>query len=902
MKKVNCIFSLLLLMGVSSYSLAENIPDEFARFFETKEQEVEVVISGEVNSEKVQAIINFDSFTLINSTSNEAILFDYLIGSRLKKSAASQIIDQLLAGVESDSSCEGDVESCVPADIPEQAEYIFDYDNNRLRIYVSSTMLDSRSENVEYYSGDRVDNALINNTNLYLQTTDNNSSFSWENDTILGLPYGYFRANTQYQSKQNKVEVYDAFYNVDYENKRLKFGYQGNGSNSSFNATDYLFSDMSQKGKYISFGSSSNLLKRKSEGIQRLNFFAPQSGKLEVFRGDRMIITRGVQEGEHAVRYNELPTGAYDIKLVLRRGDTIIFEEQRFVVNTSNYSLAVDDYDYKLDFRIIEPSSAEDKHLLGSIGVGSAAISYRVSESVLLSSGLGGNQDEQFVQFGISKIFSDSINVDYVSNYFMSGATYQQMAARLYDFSVSFRYFNSDDSESIDGFEKSLATTLYGEDDRSEYSINWSGFILNGNINLGLSHYNYSENKQSSNVLSFSWSRPVFGGELSLSGNYNKFANSDVFNGLVSWSYDIGGDYRTSTSSSFNALGLSSVRSDVSRSIYSDNWNANGSLAIITNSTDTYGELSMMGSAHMDRFNYNGYAYGTSSGEYSFSGSMQGTQFITANHSGMTSKRSNSFILIEPQWQEKEKGGELGYTVVKDSRIWRTNTLKESEIALLDVSDYAEIDVRLDAEYQNLEIENNEDKKMTMPGSVYVIGGKVTQLQSQVLVMSDMFGQPIHSANCIGLGCRSFETVSEDGVFRVSYLNSQPFKIVSNNRLCVYDTKAMGQPYLKSYCLDGLDELPSEMMAITDGKENNAETNIQDKFVYIGKYKSAPDVSSILSRLKEVNLISHNVKVGDELYVYVKREEEYSIAQRHILDSLEAYAINDEASDEEKEV
>ncbi|WP_305816418.1 TcfC E-set like domain-containing protein [Photobacterium leiognathi] len=405
MKKVNFIFSTLILIGASSCALAENIPEEFAVFFETKQKEIEVVISGELRAERINAIVNFDSFTLLNSAENLAKLSDFLVNSRLKRSAASEIVEQLLKGVESSSSCEGEVSSCVPTEITEQAEYVFDYDNARLRIFVPSSMVDSRAKNVEYYTGDRVDNALINNTNFYIQTSDSDSSFNWDNDTIVGLPYGYLRANTQYQSSQNIFSTYDLFYNVDHENKRLKLGYQGNGSSSSFNATDNLTSDMNLKGKYISFGSSSNLLKRKNEGVQRLNFFAPQSGQLEVFRGERMIITRSVKEGENVINYSELPTGAYDIKLVLKRGDKSIFEEQRFIVNLNNYSLAVGDYDYKFDFRSIESSTVENEEQRDDVKLGSVAVSYRISEGLLLSTAVGGNQNDQYAQFGFFKCF-----------------------------------------------------------------------------------------------------------------------------------------------------------------------------------------------------------------------------------------------------------------------------------------------------------------------------------------------------------------------------------------------------------------------------------------------------------------------------------------------------------------
>ncbi|OQQ04013.1 hypothetical protein BK412_10305 [Vibrio campbellii] len=889
MNRAKSLLSVLACL-IMSPSYAIMGPSDFSDFFETKEKQVEVTLSSELGSGTVMAIVSYEKFILINSTSNINALSDYLKNSNLKQWAVDEIIEQLLDGVAAFENCEGEISDCIPEDIPNKAEFVFDYYSNKLRIYVSSSMVDDRAQNVEFYSGSRVDNAIINDSSLYLQYSDDSGAFTWSNITVAGLPYGYLKADTQYSSSTNQFDVYEAAYNVDFADKRLIVGHKDFSSSIDFNSTDLLFSEMNLTGQFVQFGSSTNLLKNKSEGIQRVNFFAPQSGQLELFQGERLVLTKGVQEGEQSVPYSELPGGAYNLRIVLRRGERLLLNEERFIVNVASYKLATGNYDYKLGVHWLPSLDNNDELSQSEQLFGYGAVTYRFDESTLLSLAAGSNGNDIYGQFGLAKVFDGQKRVDYVSSYFANGDMYQQISVGVEGMGLAAKYISNEQESNA------LSTRLYGQDDRLEYSANWSRSLLGGSGTLGYTHSEYQESDSKSDSLSYSWSRNAFGGQLSLSGTYSKYGDSDSFNTLLSWSTQLEGNYQSTLSSAFDQNGLISVRNQLSRNFESENWSGNGALAAIVDQAGAKGDMSILGSGHTDEFNFSGYGYGSTEGDYSLSGTISGSQIMSGNTQMLTRKRSETYVFIAPAWGTDDNSGEVSYSVVKNSRIWLNDHVSAEKPALIELPNYSEVEIRLDAEYESLEVQNDFEKTMAMPGSLYVIENKVTKLKTQTLVMSDMFGEPISNASCIGKGCRSIDPVSEDGVFRVSYLEEQPFKIVSSQRLCVSDQAALGQDYVQSYCLPGLDESVQEALAgpkLSQSQQQAVESDVKAGFVYVGKFHSAPEVDKILMRLKEVNLVSHNIKVGEVLYVYFRNDVEYSLAQRQILESLEAYAIED---------
>ena len=234
----------------------------------------------------------------------------------------------------------------------------------------------------------------------------------------------------------------------------------------------------------------------------------------------------------------------------------------------------------------------------------------------------------------------------------------------------------------------------------------------------------------------------------------------------------------------------------------------------------------------------------------------------------------------------------MTYELLKDGDYWYKDKASLDSSTLVKLNTYTEMEFKLNADTDNADIEEGQYRQFVMPGYYYQLNSKVIPLMSQVFLLNDMFGTPISSVRCLGDGCKSVETLSDDGVVRVNYQKNKQFKLVSAKRLCVYNPDLMGNTYIQAYCLPGLDDADNNV--VWENKMDLIEQSESERaLLYIGKYKSTIEAEHILLRLKEVNLAPKSIEVGDNLYVYVRYLKQYNTAQRGVLDSLDAYVVFD---------
>jgi hypothetical protein len=245
--------------------------------------------------------------------------------------------------------------------------------------------------------------------------------------------------------------------------------------------------------------------------------------------------------------------------------------------------------------------------------------------------------------------------------------------------------------------------------------------------------------------------------------------------------------------------------------------------------------------------------------------------------------------LVEPTETASVK---IAYNVLRDGEYFYRDKASLDESTLIKLSSYTEMAFELDADVDNIDIEEASYQQFVMPGYYYQFNSKVTPLMSQVFLLNDMFGVPISSVRCLGEGCKSVETLSDDGVVRVNYRKNAPFKLISAKRLCVYNPELMGESHIQAYCLPGLDEVDSNIVW-EDKADLIAQSEAERALLYIGKYESTIEAEHILLRLQEVGLAPKSIEVGDNLYVYVRYLKQYSTAQRDLLESLDAYVVLD---------
>ncbi|BCN24314.1 TcfC E-set like domain-containing protein [Vibrio alfacsensis] len=890
--------TIAIFMFPSVVANASDYPLEFADFFEEQLRNVEVVISGETLSERIFGYVNFDSFRLDIDEKNRNTLVSYLTDRKVNASAIEKIVASLVEGVNANPGCKGEISYCIPKIDNQTAVFTYDYDNNVLRIFPTSSSLISGSDSIQYYDGLRQDNALINNSKLYASSSNDQNNVSLNNSTLLGVPYGYVETTNRLSNDNDSFELYSARYIGEVGRTRVEVGYQSQHTSDNFNSTDSLRYGANFSGTQISIGSSRNLLIGKDKSTQRIYFFAPQSGTLEVYRGTRLLLTRTVYQGENSIGYDELPGGVYDLNIVVKRGDERLLDEQRTVVNNNRYQLDVGGIDYRLAFGELEKADITHTYVY-------SAASYRNSEKIIFAGGLGSDGDDNLIQLGATYTLDGDSNVQFSGGYFDDQSHYLQAQMQVGPFLAYGKEFKPADG-SFDE-KKDFASVLYGEGGFDEIGLSYSSNILGGSGFINLSSANYELDKEywRTNSLSLTWSRKLFGGDFSVNATLSESEYQEQLMTMVNWSHHLGENSQISTSATMDKNGLSQTQLDVQHLYESDSWSARSSIGTRRDqeNSDFHGTASINGKNEFVQ--YDAYGYAASDGDYSVSGSLESSQILTQSKAWVTSESSQSYLYIEPKTEGNEPieaGRNVYYNLVRDDDLWLSNKVATGTQQVHSLPSYVQLDVKLDAELEGIEIAETSKRFFVQPGTVFDASPEITSVESQIIVLNNMFGEPIRQASCVGDGCKGVEPVSDDGIFRLNYIAEKPFKLVSSRKLCVYDAKAFGNAYVNSYCLEGLDDAGIDDAIVLSTTADGIEVGKVSKqgFIYLGRYRTSEEAELILERLREVNLLTHHVSVGENLYVYVKHPHEYTVAQSSLLESLEKYAIYD-AIDQEQQ-
>ncbi|HIF9079025.1 TPA: TcfC E-set like domain-containing protein [Photobacterium damselae] len=890
MKKTQLSLLLPLLLG-SHYGYATTAyPLEFADFFEERLETVDVVIAGGHRSLPVKADVTYETFRLQDKRSERKQLLAFLKEQKLTHAASQTIIASLLKGINANPSCEGQLALCVPKDMPNQAEFVYDFDANVLKIFVSPEMLASKSDKPEYHSALRANNALVNWSDAYVYLSpEGDNTFNWTNNAVLGLPVGYLSLESQYIHSERDLDIYRAVYNIEKGQHRGIIGYQDQ-TPTTLNTTDFLGYGANYTGFNATLGTSQNLLKGNAQAQQRIYFYAPQTAQLEIYQGQRLLISRTVAPGQQSIGYDELPSGVYTATIILKQGSTELLKEQQQIVNTPQFSLSIGDWDYRTELGLLDNNdeshfSTKDRHY------GRAAASYRVSESVLLATGATTNIDTTEWQLGGFWAIGGAANLQYTLGLFDSGDRYQFAQLNVAPFSFSVRDVATSETS------PALTQLLYGENAYTQWSLGVSASLLGGTGFV--SYFKYQDNNQraasDSDNVSLTWSRMLFGGTVSINSTYSRYGNNqNSLNTNLTWSHKLGdsvtgraGLYFDKDGLSYNQNSLTYTQNDL-RGV--DSISATAGVKLSTRG-ESEGELSSSAYGHTSAFNYNGYGYVNTNGERSLSGNLSGTQILSAQGGALTHQRGKSFIELAPTLP-KDKTVQLQYDVIKNGDYWYRDKLNANSVKMLDVSPYSEVDIKLNAEAENVDIKNNQYQHFVMPGMYYQLNSELIPLESQLFVFNDLFGKPITSLRCLGDGCENVEELSDDGVYRLNYRSQKPFKLISDKRLCVYNPEQLGQNYIQGYCLPGLDnqedKIPFEQRPL-----QSRPGDVQNALLYIGKFESSQEAHHIIEQLKTVGLPSKSVTLGDAQYVYVQYLERYSLAQRTLLDNLDTYVIHD---------
>ncbi|ELU8562254.1 hypothetical protein PO80_02510 [Vibrio parahaemolyticus] len=895
------IFFVLLALSNQTFASSIYYPEEFADFFYMTNQQVSINIAGDQDVITLLAQVNYDKFQLDPNSSSASELSQYLDSKGLKPSAIQSVLKAAQGGISKDAECSERLSNCVLSVESGELRYVYDFDRAALTIFVPPQHLKEISGEAEYESAFNHDNALVNWSRLYFSTdVEGQESITWSNESIVGLPVGALVFDTQLSNSNDEFQIYKALYDAEVDAYRIQMGRSQYAL--SFNTTDYLNAGASLAMDGVFLGSSSNLLKGKPEDLQRISFYAPQNGELEIYRDERLIFNKAVSEGRQSVSYSDLPQGIYDIRLELKVAGEVVLSETKLVVNNQSFSLPIGRWDYVVGGgQFLDNGHHEDYGDAPMFVRGLA--NYRWTESWMVGGLTTMNDKEQHFQLGTSYHFNRNIGLSYSSGIFTEGSRYQYARVNFGMLYADFRDFHHEEGE-----KGALATYMYGSRGYQDIGVGVSGQLW-GESSGYLSYQHYIQKSKhasyetldelSRDYISAGLSSPLLGGDLTLSSSYTIESDHDNESRVdLTWTWRFGENWSTQVRLTTDEDGFDSSTNYLRVNQKWDNWAANGSVGATVSSTqnggyETGSDISATLNGHSRVFNADAYAYANDSGEQRISGSLSGTQIVSRGGVDLTYEKASSFVKVStstastddtsdtPQWP-------MQYTLSRDGEYLNRGELVDDK-TLIKLSDYSQIGVHIETGGQNVAIEGDTLNGFVHPGSLYELKTNVIPLKSRVVVLDDIFGEPITQVQCVGNGCVSVEPLSDDGVFRINYEFGKPYQLVSRKGLCI--TETMSSTYYENgVCMPGLEDRegsPSweEAVPLLDNATH------QPVLIYLGRFDKGKDLSLVTNKLDALGLKYKTVTIDGIAYLYLMRNDSFNSQQRAFLKALDAYVL-----------
>ncbi|CAE6964674.1 E-set like domain [Vibrio sp. B1ASS3] len=886
----------LMLLTITSPPIqAYEYPEEFSDFFVETRQPIQIIVSGELRSIDVDAYINYESFRIEENSNSYHSVLTYLDKIGLKEEAYRKILHELVSGVSTDSGCEGKLDKCILIPEGRETKYIFDFDNSILKLFIPSTAIES-NETIEFNSPYNKNGAVVNWMNVYGFTNlEGEENLSINSETTVGLPLGTLSFDSEYQLGENSGEVYKALYDVEYEDMRFQFGRER--YNPEVNTTDYLNNGASYSGDAVRFASSANLLKGSSDSVQRIYFYAPANGQLEVYRDEHLILNKVVSTGKQFVSYSELPKGMYSVKLLLKVSGQIVLEERRNVVNNNEFSLRKGEIDYAISLGKLKRNTETDNEDYDGKYF-SSLINYRLLENLYISGGITADLDSQYYQVGTTYMPFSNSRIEASGGTFSDGDYYFNANFSFYRLFADYRKFEVEKEKNK---LYSLANQLYGESSRTEFGIGYNGDLLGGNgyVRYDWSNYDGSESSYfttsyHSSRLASGWSYKLSKGRLDLNVGYAKYDSEEPeLTTNISYVLDLSEDISTQYTVYTDNEGFEHNTNYITLNKKQGNWNSNTSLGMSIERGDKFqSELSSNISGHTKNYNLNAYGYIGEGGRKTFSTGISGTQILSLDGIDLTNEKGDSFVKVTRKSDINKEESVIKMSLKSDKGYGRSRELIE-ETTIVKLSEFNDIELILDNAGNNVEIEGKRLEAYILPGSFYKLESRINQLLSMTIIFDDVFGEPVPSLQCVGEGCVSVEPVTDDGVFRVNYKKNTPFRLVSKKGLCVYDEESTAR-FTKGYCLPGIDNQNEHKWSDSSSLLNDKNKN--DTLVYLGSFNAGEEFRSIKDKLNKKKIVFKIFEVADSVFIYADSTYGFNQAQLNILKELDAYVLQKNAT------
>nr|WP_253825767.1 TcfC E-set like domain-containing protein [Vibrio sp. RE86] len=822
-------------------------------------------------------VVSFETIKLDGTNQDSINSFkQYLEKNAISREFQQKILDDLLIGLDDRNLCLGNISECQI--YPETYELVHNYNDKELYLFVAPEVLSyqSRSSANKYHNAESKNNGLINSFDLFVSAYEEQDSLvSLNDDTILGLPYGYLKSDVNVTNSDSGSEVYEAAYHLDVDAYSIKAGHFE--FEPEVNSTDFLNNTARLSQNSILFGSSEKLLVGGVNSDKMLNFYVPTSGSVQVFRDDRLIYQNNVSEGQNSISYNELPRGRYEARLEVSSGGEVINSQVYQVYNSNSDSLAEGELDYVFSAGMFADSNFQNESDIVSVENDPYAkflANYQVNRSFQI--GIGGLVSD----LGSMKTVGGAYNL--IDLNLTAEAVYSQFDnASIVTANLGVPYVNVSYEELNNKNGDPVASFMYGHADYARLSINSSYSFDRGqsiyavyslNNDTSLTGINAGE-EQESQFVSVGYSTPtILDSRLNLNVDYTDATNETSLSLLWTVPLSEAVDAITGVTSSDTAI--SQFKTTVRRSDLIDSDSFNTSLEVSNTydrgQNDMYQDALLSADGSNEYANMNGsISLSTNSGS-GINASLSSSQVATKSGIYVTNRKAPAYTLIDIDEKESEDrmGEEKGYFALKKQGKDNSQFIVYEDQTIVPLQDYSAYSATFDSE--SVDLFNSGDSEVDLfshPGSVATLAPKISRVVSFITSFNDIAEKPISSIECTGEGCLEVNEMT-DGVYRVTVLEGLNFELTSKNSQCLLPYKFTSTNQLnfgQNYCLP-----------IADSQQMHT-VKIEDETLhayYLGAYQTSDELTKAVIKLESLGYKLIQKSVGEFKAIYIARTDE----------------------------
>ena len=758
-------------------SLGARAPAGFAQFFSQNSGPVTI----DLYQQRLTVKADFTAISATVNTGERAALIQFFTENGVKADIATAMADRLASGIESSPACHGLVSECVI--YPEAYDFVFDEQNRRLRVFVNDQYLDLNAR-LRYF--DRQETralSMVNASNLYTQSSRENSSSRWANYTTVGLPIGYFQADTAWvtNDSDNGLDVYEANYIVDMKGFSAEIGFDTtlDIENNAFS----LARGQVAGGYHATLFSNQRLAVRDQNRFDNLTLFVAQATQLEIMRGDRLIYQTMLHQGVNRISYSTFEQGSYNVELIFKVGGNVVKTETRNIFNIPLFQMS------KGELEWFARGGRYQEDTYGDYNYAKGGFSKRFFDSAILGGGYENIDGLSLFSGYLESVPNQYVRAGLVVNSDFNRNVYYNAQLVLGPLTATGEWMDADN----DRFR-----AIYQSNDFRQLSLSVPFNLFGGSYSFNALHYETEADPQRNQPGTEMRSLFLTGSHMmdivTVSGTVQydydlDNNNTDDSGWLVALNISVPFDgFNLASGYQHDRYGNGQIQSTFGyRNNISDNTALGGEVTLLSNNDEQ--QFSAMASIdHQNRYaSGNAYLYANSDGQVNSSINLSSTQLIDSETFLFTSTRSPAYMVMEnASVTGINAGDDAGHMEIRNRSEGGTSVVAMNRTTqVLPVAEYSQFDMQLQtANAQYTSLDDGTHDYYSKPGTFAKVKNNLVKINRYLVSFTNEQGEFAPNVTCKGTGCSDIQEIA-DNVYQISLFDGYNFVLQSGKDICL---------------------------------------------------------------------------------------------------------------------